>query len=140
MPRTLHPAVLLGAHRPDLRPTQALATRIRMVLETRPGSVPFRPDFGCDLSVFAGQPATSQLLEQVQAQIEASLTRQIPDLKVRSCTVTAVTDLGTRPGTLRQVPIAEAALVRLGVQATLEVQLEVTSPAGSLSLSATLAP
>lgn len=140
MPPTLHPAVLLGAHRPTLSPDEALALRVRMVLETRPGAVPFRPDFGCDLSDFAGHPATEQLLTQVQQRIEEALNRQIPGLRIDKCVVRALTDRGSRPGRLREVPLAEAALVRLGMQATLDVRLEVSSADGHLSLQATLAP
>ncbi|MCB9765016.1 MAG: GPW/gp25 family protein [Alphaproteobacteria bacterium] len=137
---TLHPAVLLGSRRPALSPAQALATRIRMVLETRPGDLPFRPDFGCDLSSFAGQPATDRRIEAVKLQVEAALVTQIPGIKVRRIEVKAVTDVGTAPGRLREVPLAEAALVRLGVQATLDVRLDVSSPAGEVSVSANLSP
>ncbi len=140
MPQTLHPAVLLGAHRPVLTPDSGLALRIRMVLETRPGSIPFRPEFGCDLSAFAGQPTTTQLLDQVRTTIEEALRRQIPNVRIDKCKVRALTDRGSTPGRLREVPLAEAALVRLGMQATLEVRLEVTSPDGQLALRATLAP
>lgn len=136
----LRMSVPLGHRQPSLDPAQALAARIRMVLETRPGELPFRPRFGCDLSAFAGQPATNRMLEQVRVAVENALERQVKGIKVRRCEVRARTHLGSAPGGARDVPVAEAALVRLGVQATLEVRLDVKSKFGSFNVSTALTP
>lgn len=132
--------VPLASRRPSLDPAQALAARIRMVLETTPGDLPYRPRFGCNLTNFAGQPATDRVLEQVRVTVEDALTRFVPGITVRACEVRARTHLGSAPGGSRDVPVAEQAMVRLGVQATLEIRVDVKSKFGSLNVSTALTP
>lgn len=132
------PSVPVGEGRPWLTHESALAVRVRMVLETTPGTLPWRPEFGCNLSELVGYPATGQLLSQARFRIEASLRRWIPDATIDKVEISVVPH-AAGPGTShRGVPIAEAALLTLGVQADLHVDIELTGPDGPVALSATL--
>ena len=137
----LHPALFLGERRPYLSSEEALAARIRMVLETRPGQVPWRPDFGCDLASLVGQPATAQRLNEARWRIEEAIRRWIPDAEVLRCKVGVSSDavpLGNRRP--RGVPVAESALMSLGKQAVLEIELDVKTDMGPVAVQAVVEP
>jgi phage baseplate assembly protein W len=73
----LDPAVPLGpaaATRQDDVPT-----RVRMVLGTRPGQLPWRPTFGCDLDRFVGQPVTTSRLEEMAERQREMLEKRIQE-------------------------------------------------------------
>lgn len=137
MPPILHASLRVGARDPWLRGDAAWAEQVAMVLETRPGTLPWRPEFGCDLSSLVGQPATAARLGEAKWKIEAAVRRWVPPLKVARCVVSVVRleragDGGFPPA----VPLAEAALLSLGAQAALEVALDLETPDGPLSLQA----
>lgn len=102
-----------------------LAQRVRTVLETPPGTIPWRPSFGCNLRRFVNQPLTSDQLGGVRQEIRGALTRWLPDVRVVDVKVEVLTPLGTHSArALRELPIAERALVQLGAYAVLDVDIE----------------
>lgn len=130
------PAMPLGERRPWRAPGEALADRVRMVLETRPGQIPWRPEFGCDLDDISGHCATPQLISYVEWKVRGAVGRWLKDVKVKKCQVQVVnSNQGARH---RTVPAAEAALMSVGSQANLVVALELQGPDGPASLTATL--
>lgn len=141
MAEILDLALPLGVRDPYLRGDRAFAERIRMILETRPGALPWRPDFGCNLDDLVGQPATPQRVGEARWRVEHALRRWLPEVKIARCTV-QVTRVESGSEAMRQqgVPIAESALLAFGTQAALEVLLDVETPTGPLSLSAVVQP
>jgi phage baseplate assembly protein W len=141
MSMIFHPSVPIGIPSPWMGEEDSMATRVRMVLETPKGHIPWRPEFGCDLDGLVGEAATSRLLTQAQARIEAALERWLPELTIDAVRVFAVPSSDHR-NTMghREVPIAEAALLTVGVQASLHVELELTGPDGPAVVSTTLDP
>lgn len=142
MSEMLDPALPLGARDGTVRGDRAFAERIRMILETRPGTLPWRPDFGCDLDDLIGQPATPQRVNEARWRVEHALRRWLPEVKVLSCHVQLSRLEGSAGEDLRrrEVPLAESALLALGMQAALEVLLDVETPLGPLSLQALIEP
>jgi phage baseplate assembly protein W len=141
MSRIFDPQLGLDAQRPWLDGDRALATRIRMVLETRPGHVPWRPTFGCDLAGLVGFPVTRGLLEHARGKVETALRDWIRDAELVRVEVHAVPSEGGRMSNVpRTVPTAEAALLAMGVAAMLEIDVEMKSPDGYVSVSAVVAP
>lgn len=140
--RTLtHPAVVLGGRQPRLDPASALVERVRMVLETRPGLSPWRPDFGCDLAGLTGQPATAATLQMARSRVEAALRRWVPDAAIVRCDVRIVTELGAAAGSAGpEIPLAEAALLRLGASTWLEVRVELRAALGTVTVETALRP
>lgn len=123
---------------PWLRHDEAVATRVRLVLETPLGALPWRPDFGCDLAGLVGQPATAARLNEVRWRVEQAVRRWVPTVKVARCRVETLSLL--EPGSERPagVPLAELALMSLGTQVAVEVNLDLETPQGPLHLSAQL--
>lgn len=135
------PALTLGERRPFLAGEDALASRIQMVLETRPGDVPWRPQFGCDLSSLVGQPATTQRVNEARWRVEEAVRRWIPEATLVRCDVRVVVfDHGARTRHPRTVPLAESALLSLGTEAALEVELDVETEQGPVSIEAVFEP
>ena len=112
-----------------------------MVLETRPGQVPWRPDFGCDLEGLVGKPATPHRLAQAQWKVEEALRRWVPDVEVTHCRVKPVMseNVGAMRGS-RELPVGEASLVNLGVQVALEIEVDLQTDAGHLVVQAVVEP
>lgn len=134
-------AVPVGGPRTRVQRDEMLAARVRLVLETRPGDLPWNPEFGCALDDFIGKPVSADRLSEVAATVQNALQRWIPGALVARCEVRLLTDLGAGPGTAnRAVPVAERALVPFSLRATLEVDLELRTPEGLLSLQAILSP
>lgn len=141
MTKILAPALILDDRQPWLTGDNALATRIRMVLETRPGQIPWRPDFGCDLEGLVGYPVTRDLLDYARGRIQTALKDWIRDAELVRVEVSAVATEEGRAGSFpRMVPTAEAALMAMGVAAMLEVDVEMKSPDGYVTVSAVVAP
>ncbi len=133
------PALPLSPRRARLSPEEALAAQIRMVLETLPGQLPWRPDFGCSLSDLVGQPATGQALSRARVHIEEALRRWLPEVTVARCQVRVVTRLGA-PERPREVPLAEAAIIPLGTHAELAIDLDLETALGAVALQALISP
>lgn len=141
MSQLLDPAIPLGSPLVWLGGEHALAARVRLVLETRPGRLPWRPTFGCDLAGLVGFPVTDELVARVRQRISSALGEWLPDSTVVSVDVRAVPlSSGLALSTERSVPAAEAAMLVLGVQAELEAVIELTGPDGSVTLTATVNP
>ena len=140
--RLLTPSTSLLRPRPSARMADAVvAQRIRAVLETRPGDIPWRPDFGCNLGRFVDQPLTPEAVSGVRNEIRRALSRHLPDVRVRDVKVGVLTGLGAHGmRVLRQLPIAERALVQLGTHATLDVDLEVSVDGRVVFLEARIQP
>lgn len=135
------PSIPLGTGRAWLVDEHALAARVRMVLETRPGRLPWRPKFGCDLGGLVGFPVTPELVQRVSQLITSSLREWIPDAEVVSVDVRAVPlSAGYAVTSDRSVPAAESAMLLLGVQATLEAVIELIGPSGPVSMTTTVSP
>ena len=65
----------------------------------------------------------------------------LPGVDMKDCRVNVVTDIGTvNTHRERQIPTAESALVVLGTQARLEVELDIETEAGMMSVEATVEP
>ena len=58
MKRILHPSLTLGARQPMLSKRESTLARLDMVLHSRVGDIPWRPEFGCDVTGLIGEPAT----------------------------------------------------------------------------------
>lgn len=128
-----HPSVPIGPADPWLRGADAIVASVRMVLETRPGTLPWRPDYGCDLSSLVGQPATPERLNQARFRIEQALRAWVPGTDVARCDVTVVTDPSVSNALdAAAMPIAERALARGGVVGRLEIRLDIVTPYGLL--------
>jgi phage baseplate assembly protein W len=139
MSEMFHSAVPIGPHDPWLRGADAFVEAVRMVLETRPGTLPWRPEYGCDLSSLVGQPASSERLNQARFRIEQALRTWVPGADVARCEVLVATD--PHAGAAMDaagLPVAERALARGGVMATLEVRLDIITPYGLLPVQALL--
>lgn len=121
MRTVLNPAHIPGVTSPFLAPDDALFYRLRLVLETRPGQIPWRPDFGCDLGPLVGQPSTPQRLAELRWRVESAIRRWLPDLELVACRV-RITALGVRLG---PSPSPESGLLGLGTQVGLQVDVAV---------------
>jgi phage baseplate assembly protein W len=131
--------VPLGGRRPVLHGADAILARLRMVLETRPGRLPWRPEFGCDLEVLVGEPASPQNLSRANFLVQRAITRWIPEVQVVSCQCEARALPESMPGS-GLAPAGEGALLSLGSQAVLSVHLVIQSSAGPLQVDATITP
>lgn len=137
----LRPSARFGVPQPWAEGEQAVIERVRLVLETRPGRLPWRPEFGCNLDDFVGQPATAGRLREIQWRVEAALCRWIPGLRVERCEVRVNPSEPMLGGDASGgAPLAEAVMLSLGSQADLELQLDLLTPEGPVSLQASLAP
>lgn len=123
----------------SLTPTQVLAERVRMVLETRPGRLPYQPEFGCDLEPLAGGTSAQPRLAETRLRIQTALARWIPDVTIVSCKVELIDLEGAQPGDAT-IPLAERMLTSKGVSAVLQVRIVLETPEGPVSLEAQLTP
>ena len=141
MKKILHPSLTLSAHRPYLNMEETIVNRIQLVLETRPGQLPWNPDFGCDLTYMLGETATQQRVSEAKFRVEAAVRSWLPEMELKDLRVNPVTNLGT-VGTHRerQIPVAESARVVLGTEARLEVELDIETEAGMMSVEADIEP
>jgi phage baseplate assembly protein W len=133
-------AVPLGPNQARGDRLETLAQRVKMVLDTRPGQLPWRKDFGCDLGTMVGEPITEARMSLIQFRITSAIQRWVSDVDVRGVHVDLVRDEGMGIDVAdRRIPLAESALVRFGVRAALQIRLDLMTEAGPLSLDATLA-
>ena len=137
----LHAAMSLGGFQRPLLPGEKIAQKIRLILETKPGSIPWRPKFGCDLSSLVGQPATNQRLHEARWRVEQALERWMPDVEVLECRLRVI-PRGNSLSALKDpsVPLAESSILSLGIEANLEIHLELALPAGAFLVTTEVNP
>jgi phage baseplate assembly protein W len=134
---TLHPSITLGSLRPWMDPEAALSTKIRMILETRPGQVPWRPDFGCDLRGLVGRQANDETLVKARYAVQTALSRWLPDVDVNSVNVNLVRNAQSADQFRQpEIPIGERALVGSGPLAAVRIDVELDTPDGLMTVSA----
>jgi len=132
-------AVPLGPRRSSISPLQQIADRVQMVLDTRPGQLPWRDDFGCDLGATVGESITDASLAVIRWRILEAINRWVPEVKVVEINLDLVRDEGMGVDSAdRRIPIAEAALVRFGVQSSIQVRLDLETNEGPLMLQASM--
>ena len=126
MKKIMHSSLTLGARKSFLNKTEESLTRIDMILKTRPGQLPWNPDFGCDMTNLIGESATKDRIDATKEQVERSLRSWLPSANVLSCEVHLITGEG-QVAHYRDssVPVAESALVALGTDARLELSLDI---------------
>ncbi len=132
------PAIPLDEARPWSAGQEALAHQVRMVLETRPGQLPWRPEFGCDLEEIVGYCATPDVVSFARSRVRSALRRSLRGVTVTRCDVRVVSNDAQGFLGERSLPAAEAALTPVGVSASIFVDLEIQGPAGTVSMSANL--
>ena len=137
---SLDPALPLAPWNPRLPPLEALGARVECLLSTRPGTLPWEPEFGCDLDDLVGAPATTQRLHDAQWRIQQALARWLPELRVARCDVLVVSTDDGGGGAPRQVPLAEAALMGFGVRVALEIDLDLETQDGPVNVQAFVQP
>ena len=116
-----------------------LVERLRMVLETRPGHLPWQPEFGCSLDDLVGEPLTSLNLGSARSRIQDAIQRWMPEVELVSASLEVINDWETAgTGRPRSLPMAEAAMVPFGVGGSLLVSLQIESQFGPVSLRLTL--
>ena len=125
MKKILHPSLTLGARKPYLSQRESALARLDMILHTRQGDLPWKSQFGCDVTGLVGEPATPDKLNETKAIVENTIQRWLPDANVKECQVQLVS-LGGYANTYRDVsiPVAESALVAMGTEAGLELKID----------------
>lgn len=134
-----NPVLPLGERHPYVSGDEALAVRVLTVLGTRPGQLPWRPAFGCALHEVVGRSITGAVLGQARYAIETSLRRWLPDVTIEALRLRIV-PIGAQPMSAPTVPLAESAVLSMGVQAALELELELSGPDGPAHLTTVLEP
>jgi phage baseplate assembly protein W len=124
---------------PARKPSAAgeLAARVRLVLETAPGKLPYLPELGCDLEGLVGATGGAPRLAEVQQRITGALHRWVPGVRVRSCEVRQV-PLAAARAARGATPVAEAALASAGISARLEVHVVVETAEGPIEIETEL--
>ena len=125
MRKILHPSLTLGARKPYLSKRQATLSRLDMVMHTRAGDLPWRPEFGCDVTGLVGEPATPDRISDTRAAVSTAIQQWLPEVIVNNCDVQLVTTEGSA-SSHREVgiPVAESALVAMGTEARLELKID----------------
>ena len=122
--------------RSSVDPATALAQRIRMVLETQPGDVPFAKTFGCDLDGLLGTSASKARLDEARMRIRGAIDRWVPEATVLACEVRMVDRMAATQHA--STPIAESMMAGPAMPASLEVRVVVDTPMGPLHVEAQL--
>ena len=124
--RTLHPSLTLGARKPYQDATQTALTRIDIILNTRPGDLPWNSEFGCDVTDLVGESSTPERVENTKGKVEKALGKWLPNAILHSCDVQLVNGLsGVVTHREANVPTAESALASSGTDARLELKLDI---------------
>ncbi len=125
MKRILHPSLTLGARQPFLSKRDSTLARLDMVLHSRVGDIPWRPEFGCDVTGLIGESATPARIQETRALVEQTIQEWLPDVTVNDCAVQLV-HAGGVANTHREagIPVAESALVAMGTESNLELKLD----------------
>ena len=125
MRKILHPSLTLGARKPYLSSRDSSLARLDMILHTREGDIPWRTEFGCDVTGLVGEPATPDKVNETRSIVENAIYTWLPDVHVRECDVQLV-NLGGYANSYRDVsiPVAESALVAMGTEVGLELKVD----------------
>ena len=125
MKKILHPSLTLGARKPFLSSRDSALARLDMVLKTQQGDIPWREDFGCDVTGLIGEPATPRKINETRTVVESAIQKWLPDAKINDCQVGLVST-GGYANYYRDasIPVAESALVAMGTEANLELKLD----------------
>lgn len=115
----------------------ALVTRARCILETRPGQLPWSPRFGVNLDALAQGAATAGQVALIRSRIHEALVRGLPEGSVLDTEV-RVTEVGPGTASGGPVPFAERALASAGTRATLEVRVRLSCRGTPITLEARL--
>jgi len=122
-----------------MNPTEALLARLDIILNTRPGDLPWRPEFGCDLTDLVGEAATSDRVDLTENQVKRAIDVWLSDAILNNCNVHLVTGQGdVIHHREASIPTAESALVAMGTEARLEVKLDIEVDEESLEVGAEL--
>jgi phage baseplate assembly protein W len=62
-----------------------VASAIAQILGTRPGELPWRPDFGADLEPFRHRNASEQLVQEISDEVVQAIARWEPRVTIASC-------------------------------------------------------
>lgn len=111
-----------------------LVGRARLILETRPATMPWAPRVGVDLDELAQGASTPGQVARARAAIEDALREGLPegalqDVEIHITKVEAATAAGG------QVPFAERALASAGARATLEVRVRLRCQGTTVTLA-----
>lgn len=136
MDRLDHLGLTLAATRGP-HPDQAIADRVRLVLGTRSGTLPYEPDFGCDLHGLIGRRLDRGHLMVIRKRVTDAITRWVPGVRVRRVEVTLDDLVAIRDGDPR-VPTAERVMASAGLSAALRVAIVLETDHGTLELDADL--
>ena len=79
MKRILHPSLTLGARDPFLSQKTAQWRAWIWCCNPESGDIPWRPDFGCDVTGLAGEPATPARVQETRALVERTIQEWLPD-------------------------------------------------------------
>lgn len=118
---------------------QELADRLRMVLETQTGQLPYLPTFGCDLSRLVGRTVHQARLTEARLRISGALQRWMGDLDIVEVK-TRLADVKAIRGPMLGVPIAEGAMASEAIAVAVEVTLIIRTPAGEVEVNALMTP
>jgi len=120
-------------------PAERMADRIRLVLETQPGDLPYAPRLGCDLRGLVGATASKPRIAEARSRITGALDRFLPDARLASVEVELV-EAQAHDSSYRGTPLAEAALASQRASVVLEIRIEVSTPDGPLHFQALMQP
>ncbi len=125
MKKILHPSLTLGARKPYLSQRNSTLSRLDMVMHTQVGGLPWRPEFGCDLTGLVGEPATPSRINEARSAVSNAINNWLPDAFVNDCQIQLIANEGSS-ATYRDVaiPVAESALVSMGTEARLELKID----------------
>jgi hypothetical protein len=129
----------LSLLRPEPSKLDALVDRVRILLETKPGSLPYAKRLGCDLDSLSHGAVTPSRLAETQARIDGVLARGLPDGALGGTEVRVI-DVAAGTAAGGPVPFAERALASNGARATLAVRVQLNTESGPVTLDANLAP
>lgn len=132
----LKPELRIGDPGPGVDGRAEVVQRVLTVLSTRPGILPWRPDFGTALDDLLGQPASPTLLNEAEWRVRDAMARWMPDTPVLSCRAEAVLPPQRRMSEASPGWDPERGLLALGGEAELRVHLVLETTAGPLALSA----
>ena len=127
--------------RPDAvrrRPLAAGRRRDRRARAHGAGDPAGHPALAPRLRLRSGRADRSARLGEVRWRVEQAVRRWVPGVKVARCHVETASLIDPPPDRPAGVPLAEAALMSLGSQVSLEVSLDLETPQGPLLLTAQL--